>query len=84
MTKSEIIKEINNIKDNHGYLEKTIDLLYKIQLSQGPVVEVITILKFEKPHLYASLKTRLGNKPAFKILFEVSVDYETAKESLGM
>jgi hypothetical protein len=84
MTKSEIIKEINTIKDNHGYIEKTIDLLYKIQLTQGPVVEVITILKFEKPRLYTSLKTRLGNKSGFKILFEVSVDHEAAKESLGM
>jgi hypothetical protein len=84
MTKSEIIKEINTIKDNHGYIEKTIDLLYKIQLTQGPVVEVITILKFEKPRLYASLKTRLGNKSGFKILFEVSVDHKVAKESLGM
>jgi hypothetical protein len=84
MTRSEIIKEINAINDNHGHIEKTIDLLYKIQLSKGPVVEVITILKFDKPRLYASLKTRLGNKTGFKMLFELSVDYETAKESLGM
>jgi hypothetical protein len=84
MTRSEIIKEINAIKDNHGHIEKTIDLLYKIQLTKGPLVEAITILKFEKPRLYTTLKTRLGNKTGFKILFEVTVDYEAAKESLGM
>jgi sulfite reductase alpha subunit-like flavoprotein len=84
MTNSEIVKEINAIKDNESYLERSIDLLYKIQLSRGPLVEAITIIRFDKPRLYSILKTRLVNKTGFKIMFEVSVEHEIAKKSLGM
>jgi hypothetical protein len=84
MTKSEIVKEINIIKDSQDHLERTIDLLYKIQLSHGPLIEVITIIKFEKPRLFSCLKTRLENKSGFKMLFEVSIEHEIAKKSLGL
>jgi sulfite reductase alpha subunit-like flavoprotein len=84
MTNSEVLKEINAIKDNNSHLERTIDLLYKIQLSRGPLIEVITIIRFEKPRLYSILKTRLENKTGFKIMFEVSIEHEVAKKSLGL
>jgi hypothetical protein len=84
MTNTEIIKELNSIDDDIRNIEKTIDLLYKIQLSQGPLVQVITIIKYEKPQLYPILKKRFENKKGFKMLFEVQVGYETAKNSLGM
>jgi sulfite reductase alpha subunit-like flavoprotein len=84
MINSDIIKEINTIKDDQIHIERTIDLLYKIQLSRGPLIEVITIIKFEKPRLYSFLKTRLENKSGFKILFEVSIEHEIAKKSLGL
>jgi hypothetical protein len=84
MTKTDIIKEINSIQDDIRNIEKTIDFLYKIQSSQGPLVQVVTIIKFEKPRLYPFLKKRFENKSGFKMLFDVEVDYETAKKSLGM
>jgi hypothetical protein len=83
MTKTEIIKEINSIDDDLSNIDKTIDLLYKIQLSQGPVVQVVTIIKFEKPQLYPFLKKRIRNNSGFKMLFEVDVEYEYAKNSLS-
>ncbi|MEX2461815.1 MAG: hypothetical protein WD469_11065 [Paenibacillaceae bacterium] len=84
MTKSSIIKELNAINDDQSHIERTIDLLYKIQLSSGPLLEVITIIRFEKPRLYSLLKTRLENKSGFKILFEVAIEHEIAKKSLGL
>jgi hypothetical protein len=84
MTKSEIIKELHAINDNLAQIERVVDLLYKIQLSQGPLIEVITIIKYEKPHIYPILKIRLENKTGFKILFEVSVEHEIARKSLGL
>jgi sulfite reductase alpha subunit-like flavoprotein len=84
MTRTDIIKEINSIQDDLRNMERTIDLLYKIQLSQGPLIEVITLIKFEKPRLYSFLKTRLENKSGFKILFEVAIEHEIAKKSLGL
>jgi sulfite reductase alpha subunit-like flavoprotein len=83
MKKNNIIKELETINDDQSHIEKTIDLLYKIQSSSGPLLEVLTIIRFEKPRLYSYLKTRLENKYGFKILFELSIEHEIAKKSLG-
>jgi hypothetical protein len=84
MNNTDIIREIGNIQDDLKHIEKSIDLLYKIQLSKGPLLEVITIIKFEKPRLFSFLKTRLENKSGYKILFEVSIEHDVAKKSLGV
>jgi hypothetical protein len=84
MNNYEIINEIRTIKDDLKYMEKSIDLFYKIQLSKGPLIEVITIFKYEKPRLYSFLKTRLENKTGYRMLFDVSIDHDVAKKSLGM
>jgi hypothetical protein len=84
MTNTDIIKEVNSIQDDLRNIERTIDLLHKIHLSKGPLVQVVTILKFEKPRLYPFLKKRFENNPGFKMLFDVDFAYETAKKSLGM
>jgi hypothetical protein len=83
MTNSEIIKELDSIKDDLKSIERAIDLFYRIQLAQGPLIEVITILRFEKPRLYSYLRTRFENTPRFKMLFEVIVQHEFARNSLG-
>jgi hypothetical protein len=84
MTKTDIINKLNSIDDDLRNIERTVDLLYKIQLSQGPLVQVVTIIKFEKPRLYPFLKKRFEKNPGFKMLFDVDFEYETAKKSLGM
>jgi hypothetical protein len=84
MTNSEIVKELNNINSDLKSVEGSFDLLLKIQQSQGPVIQVLTIIKYEKPLIYTILKTRLVNNPGFKMLFDVSVEYEVAKKSLGL
>jgi hypothetical protein len=84
MDKYLIIKELETISDNVTSLNKCVDMMYSIQRSQGPLLEVITILKFEKPNLYSFLKSRLESNPSFKLLFEVSFEYHQAKKSLGI
>jgi hypothetical protein len=84
MNNHDIVKEINVLKDDLKYMEKWIDLLYKIQLSKGPMIEVITIIKFERPRIYSFLKPRLENKAGYRILFDVSIELDVAKKSLGM
>jgi hypothetical protein len=84
MTNNDIIKELNDIQDDHRFIEKSIDLIYKIRLDRGPVVEVITIIRYEKPTLFNYLKARFQNNSGLKMLFEVTVDYEVAKKSLGL
>jgi hypothetical protein len=53
MTNSEIVKELNNINDDLNSVERSFDLLLKIQQLQGPVIQVLTIIKYEKPLLYS-------------------------------
>ncbi len=84
MIENYIIKEINAIQDEIRNVERTIDLIYKVQLSKGPLVQLITIIKYEKPRLYAVLKKRFENNLALKMLFFAEVQYESAKASLGM
>jgi hypothetical protein len=60
MNKSDIMIELNSISDDLQSIERAVDLIYKIQLSQGPVIQVLTIIKFEKPRLYSFLKKSLG------------------------
>jgi hypothetical protein len=83
MTNSEIMKELVTLKNDLKYIQRCIDLFYNIQFTHGPLIEVITILKFEKPRLYSFLKTRFENMPRFQMLFEVSIEHEFARKSLG-
>jgi hypothetical protein len=84
MNKSDIMIELNTISDDLQSIDRALDLLHKIQLSQGPVIQVLTIIKFEKPRLYSFLKNRLENNPGFKMMFDVSFEYKSAKKSLGL
>lgn len=84
MNKNDILKEINSIRDHHRDLEKSIDLLYKIQLKRGPLIEVMTIIKHERPCLYGYIKNRLNSKRGFSLLFDLSVNYELAKQRLSV
>lgn len=83
MTNKHIINELYSIKDDLKNIEKCIDLFYRIQLTQGPLIEVITIMRFEKPLLYAYLKTRFERNPRFNMLFELLIDHKFARNSLG-
>jgi hypothetical protein len=82
MTKSDIIKDLDSMNDNLKYIQRCIDLFYDIQLNHGPLIEVITIIKYEKPRIYSFLKTRFENIPRFKMLFEVNIKHEFARKSL--
>jgi hypothetical protein len=83
MNNREIAKELDSINDDLKYAERCIDLFYNLQLSHGPLIEVITIIKFEKPHLYSFLKTRFEKNPRFNMSFEVNIEHEFARKSLG-
>ncbi len=84
MTNKQIINELNAIKDSLSNIERCIDLFYRIQLTQGPLIEVITLMRFEKPKLHTYLKARFNNNPRFSILFELVIDHEFARKSLGL
>jgi hypothetical protein len=76
------INVLGKIKDDLSHLEKCVDLLYMLQQKRGPLVEVVTVLKFERPILYDLLKKRLAGNPGLSMLFELSVNYEQAKKNI--
>jgi hypothetical protein len=74
---------LENIKDDPREVEKCVDLFYTLQRTKGsPILEIITILKFEKPLLHSLLKTRLQNRLGLSMLFSLTMDYEQSKKNL--
>jgi hypothetical protein len=80
MKKSQISGNLMKIRDHFSDVEKAVDLLYEVQQERGPVAEVVTVLKYEKPLLHNMLKTRLRNNPGLSLVFDLSMNYEQAKE----
>jgi hypothetical protein len=76
------INVLGRIKNHPSHLEECVDLLYMLQQKRGPLVEVVTVLKYERPLLYDLLKKRLAGNPGLVMLFELSVDYEQAKNNI--
>jgi hypothetical protein len=81
MEQKDIAKILMYTKDQASELNIILDLLYLLQQNRGPLIEVVTVLKFEKPLLYSLLKRRVVN-PGLKMLFQLSLDYEYAKTSI--
>ncbi|WP_405455296.1 hypothetical protein [Paenibacillus sp. HJGM_3] len=59
------------------------DLIYEVQRTGGPLAELITVLKYEKPLLHSLLKARLKHNPGINLILTISMDYEQAKQKLA-
>lgn len=77
----QLAKMLDAVKDDASESNTIIDLLHSLQQQRGPLIEVVTVLKFEKPKLYHALKNRV-KRPGLKMLFELSFDYEIAKKAI--
>lgn len=44
-----------------------------------PLIEMITIIKHEKPRLYGHLKKRLSTQQYLSMLFQIDLPYEQAR-----
>ncbi|WP_127583929.1 hypothetical protein [Paenibacillus koleovorans] len=83
MTANQIIASLNKIRDQHSEIEKCVDLIYEVQRTGGPLAEVITILKYEKPLVHSLLKARLRHNPGINLILGISMDYDQAKLKLA-
>lgn len=84
MSNKEVLLFLSNTKDEPRNLEKCVDVLTELQRKKGALLEVITLLKYEKPLLHSLLKTRLQHKPGLNMLYQLSMDYKVAKEKIGI
>ena len=84
MDTNQILLFLKNTKDEPRNLENCVDILTDLQRTKGAVLEVITLLKFEKPLLHSLLKPRLKHNTGLSMLLNLSMDYEQAREKLGI
>jgi hypothetical protein len=84
MSNEQIVVFLNSTKDDARNIERCIDFLYTLQRAQGaPLLEVVTIMKFEKPLLYSLIKPRIQNRQGLKLLFDLTMDYQQSKTKIG-
>ena len=84
MKNEELQQFLDNTKDEPRNLEKCVDFFYLLQRTQGSLLEVVTLLKFEKPLLHSLLKIRIKHNPGLSMLFNLSMDYDEAKKKIGI
>ncbi|KIL41936.1 hypothetical protein SD70_03400 [Gordoniibacillus kamchatkensis] len=82
MKAKEIPNYIRNLEDNQVHIEKYIDLIYVLQRKRGPVLEAVTLIRFEKPIIYSILKRRFQNNNGLNMLFSLAMDYQVALSNL--
>jgi hypothetical protein len=83
---SEIASFLNNLKDDLRGLDSTYQFLQTVQrtYSPAPIVEIITILKHEKPIIFSFLKQRVKNNISLSMMIDANIDYNLAKKRLGL
>ena len=83
---NDIAMFLTNLKDNLRELDTVYQFIQTVrsQHSPAPVVEIFTILKYEKPLIYKFLKQRVQLNPPLNLMIGVSVDFMTAKKRLGI
>jgi hypothetical protein len=81
-----VITFLEGLRDDPKDVEKCIDFfsaLHRLPKHMPrPFLEVVTVLKVEKPKLFKHLKTRLITNRPLIMLFDLNIDYEVAKERL--
>jgi hypothetical protein len=84
MSNEQIVQFLKSTEDDKRNLEKYIDFLYTLQQARAAnLLEVVTVIKFDKPLLYTLIKPRIQSRMALKLLFDLTMDYEQSKKNIG-
>ncbi|CCQ92652.1 conserved hypothetical protein [[Clostridium] ultunense Esp] len=82
------IGHYRSLQDRPEDVEKCVEFLLTLVRTKGdpppPIVEFVTLLKNEKPILYAHVRKRIQMHPNLRLLFEIDADYEQAKKRLNL
>lgn len=77
---------MRSVKDDIKDVEKGLNFLDSLMRNRGeftpPMVEIVTVIKHEKPILYQHMKQRIQYQYNLRMIFELDMDYETAKNRL--
>jgi hypothetical protein len=81
-----VITFLEGLRDDSKDVEKCIEFfnaLHRLPKHMSrPFLEIITVLKVEKPNLFKHLKTRLITNRPLIMLFDLNIEYEIAKARL--
>jgi hypothetical protein len=81
-----VITFLEGLRDDSKDVEKCIEFfnaLHRLPKDMPrPFLEIITVLKVEKPNLFKHLKTRLITNRPLIMLFDLNIEYEIAKARL--
>jgi hypothetical protein len=81
-----VITFLEGLRDDPKDVEKCIEFFNALHRLPKhiprPFLEVVTVLKVEKPNLFKHLKTRLFSNRPLIMLFDLNIDYELAKARL--
>lgn len=78
-----LLETIRRMHEAKPDLEQCVDLLIELQLDQGPVIEVLSVIRYEKPILFSWLKPRLSFRPGLQMMLDIRLDYEEAVKRLS-
>ncbi len=77
---------LRSVKDDKKDVEKGLSFLDGLLRNRGesypPMVEIVTVIKHERPILYQHMKQRIQYQSNLRMIFELDMDYETAKDRL--
>jgi hypothetical protein len=81
-----VITFLEGLRDDPKDVERCIEFfnaLHRLPKHMPrPFLEVVTVIKVEKPNLFNHLKTRLITNRPLIMLFDLNIDYELAKARL--
>ena len=78
-----ILETIRRMHESKVDLEQCVDLLITLQMEKGPVIEVLTLIRYEKPILFSWLKPRLAFRPGLQMMLDIHNDYNEAVSRLS-
>ncbi|MBO8170576.1 MAG: hypothetical protein H0Z33_01675 [Bacillaceae bacterium] len=77
---------LKQVRDEISEVEKGLQFIDEVMRRNDdtppPIVEMVTVLKNEKPVLFQSMKQRIQFQTNLKMIFELDMDYQTARERL--
>ncbi|MEX2415481.1 MAG: hypothetical protein WD424_05005 [Paenibacillaceae bacterium] len=88
MNPEQIRKFLSSLTNEHRELSRCLDVLLQLQklvtpAGPAPLLEVISVIKVEKPILFHHLKKSVKSNMQLQMLLEIAIPYDVAKQRLG-
>ena len=88
MSPEQIRTFLMSLTDERADVQRCLNMIIQLQkvitrAGPAPLIEVVSIIKTEKPMLFHLLKNTMKNNIQLQMLFEINIPYEVARERLG-